>query len=159
MKIDEKMNVAGNDDKERHSFKDRLYERYMDRRNAVRSNRALDATWRGIILIVGLTVVGLGIFFLLFPGPGWAVIFFGLIVLATEYAWAQRMLNPVRQFSSKIARLLVSQEFRAKRSKVILIVTISTISVAYAYWAKWGATMEGFEPLLAPIENLFNIEI
>lgn len=153
MKTDEKK------PKERESFSDRMYGRYMDRRNSVRSNRALDATWRGIILIFGLTVVGLGIFFLLFPGPGWAVIFFGLIILATEYAWAQRMLNPVRQFSSQVARLLVSNEFRAKRSKIILVVTMSLIFVAYAYWAKWGATMQGFEPLLAPIENLFNIEI
>ena len=153
MKTDEKKT------EERESFSDRMYGRYMDRRNSVRSNRALDATWRGIILIFGLTVVGLGIFFLLFPGPGWAVIFFGLIILATEYAWAQRMLNPVRQFSSQVARLLVSNEFRAKRSKVILVVTMSLIFVAYAYWAKWGATMQGFEPLLVPIENLFNIEI
>jgi uncharacterized protein (TIGR02611 family) len=145
--------------KERKSFSDRLYGDYMDRRNAARSNRALDATWRGIILIFGLTIVGLGIFFLLFPGPGWAVIFFGLIVLATEYAWAQRMLKPVKQFSSHLARLFVSQEFRAKRSNIILVVTISLVSITYAYWAKWGATMQGFEPLLVPIENLFNLEI
>lgn len=153
------MKSEGIDTGERESFSDRLYGRYMDRRNAARSNRALDATWRGIILIFGLTVVGLGIFFLLFPGPGWAVIFFGLIVLATEYAWAQRLLNPVRQFSSQVARLLVSNEFRAKRSKVILIVTVSMVVIAYAYWAKWGATMQGFEPILVPIENLFKIEI
>jgi uncharacterized protein (TIGR02611 family) len=131
----------------------------MQRRNSIRSNRALDATWRGVILIFGLTIVALGVFFLLFPGPGWAVIFFGLFVLATEYAWAQRMLNPVRQFSSQIARLIVSQEFRAKRSKVILIATFVIVATAYAYWAKWGATMEGFEPILVPIENLFNFEI
>jgi len=145
--------------KERKSLRDRLYRDYMSRRNAARSNRALDATWRGIILVVGLTMVGIGIFFLLFPGPGWAVIFFGLIVLATEYAWAQRMLNPVRQFSSHLARLFVSQEFRTKRSNVILVVTIVVVVLAYAYWAKWGATMRGFEPILVPIEKLFNLEI
>ena len=145
--------------KVRKSFRDRLYGDYMDRRNAARSNRALDATWRGIILIFGLTIVGLGIFFLLFPGPGWAVIFFGLIILATEYAWAQRLLNPVRQFSSHLARLFVSQEYRAKRSNVILVVTVAIVFLAYLYWAKWGATMRGFEPILVPIENLFNLEI
>jgi uncharacterized protein (TIGR02611 family) len=144
---------------ERKSFRDRLYRDYMSRRNAARSNRALDATWRGIILVVGLTIVGIGIFFLLFPGPGWAVIFFGLIVLATEYAWAQRMLNPVRQFSSRLVRLFVSREYRAKRSNVILVVTIVIVVIAYAYWAKWGATMRGFEPILVPIEKLFNLEI
>lgn len=144
---------------ERKSVRDRLYRDYMSRRNAARSNRALDTAWRGIILVVGLTIVGIGIFFLLFPGPGWAVIFFGLIVLATEYAWAQRMLNPLREFSSHLVRLFVSREYRAKRSNVILIVTIIVVVIAYAYWAKWGATMRGFEPILIPIEKLFNLKI
>jgi uncharacterized protein (TIGR02611 family) len=144
------------ENKERKKFNDRMYGNYMGRREAARSNRALDAAWRGIILVVGLTIVGLGIFFLLFPGPGWAVIIFGLIVLASEYAWAQKMLNPVREFSSKIARLFVNQEYRAKRSNVILVSTIVTIAIMYAYWAKWGATMQGFEPILAPIKNLLN---
>ena len=153
------MKSASEEADKRKSFSDRLYGNYMGRRNSVRSNRALDATWRGIILVVGLTIVGLGIFFLLFPGPGWAVIIVGLIVLATEYAWAQRILNPVKDFSSRIARLVVSQEYRTKRSNVILILTIFVVTIAYAYWAKWGATMQGFEPILIPIENLFNLEI
>lgn len=153
------MKTKVEDTKERKSISDRLYGNYMGRRNSARSNRALDATWRGIILVVGLTMVGLGIFFLLFPGPGWAVIILGLIVLATEYAWAQRILNPVKEFSSRLARAVVSQEYRAKRSNVILILTIVIVTIAYAYWAKWGATMRGFEPILIPIENLFNTEI
>lgn len=153
------MKSAREDDPNRNSFNDRLYGNYMRRRDSVRSNRALDATWRGIILVAGLTIVGLGIFFLLFPGPGWAVIIFGLIVLATEYAWAQRILNPVKDFSSRLARAVISQEYRTKRSNVILVLTILVVMIAYAYWAKWGATMQGFEPILVPIENLFNLEI
>jgi uncharacterized protein (TIGR02611 family) len=153
------MKTASKEDQESKSIRDRLYRNYMGRRNSVRSNRALDTTWRGIILVVGLTMVGLGLFFLLFPGPGWAVIIVGLIVLATEYAWAQRILNPVKEFSSRIARLVISQEYRAKRSNVILMITMVVIAIAYAYWAKWGATMQGFEPILRPIENLFNLEI
>jgi uncharacterized protein (TIGR02611 family) len=147
------------DTKQRKSVADRLYGNYMGRRNSARTNRALDATWRGIILVVGLTLVGLGLLFLLFPGPGWAVIIIGLIVLATEYAWAKRLLDPVKEFSSRIARLVVSEEYRTKRSNVILIITFVVVSIAYAYWAKYGATMQGFEPILVPIENLFNLEI
>ena len=153
------MKSASEEAPKRKSLSDRLYGNYMGRRDSVRSNRALDATWRGIILVVGLTIVGLGIFFLLFPGPGWAVIIIGLIVLATEYAWAQRILNPVKDFSSRLARLVISQEYRTKRSNVILVLTIVVVTIAYAYWAKWGATMQGFEPILVPIENLFNLEI
>jgi uncharacterized protein (TIGR02611 family) len=145
--------------KQSRSVADRLYSGYMDRRESARSNRVLDATWRGIIMVVGITLLGLGLFFLLFPGPGWAVIILALIVLATEYAWAQRLLNPVKDFSSRIARLVVSEEYRIKRSKVILISTFVAVTIGYAYWAKWGATMQGFDPILVPIENLFNIEI
>lgn len=147
------------ENKQKKNAADRWYGNYMRQRNSIRSNRALDATWRAIILIFGLTIVGLGVFFLVFPGPGWAVIFFGLIILATEYAWAQRMLNPVKQFSSRITHVLVDKEFQEKRSKVILIVTVAVVAIAYAYWARWGATMQGFEPILAPIESFFNIEI
>ena len=153
------MKTESSNTNERKSIGDRLYGKYMGSRDAARTNRALDATWRGIILVVGLTMVGLGLFFLLFPGPGWAVIIIGLIVLATEYAWAQRILNPVREFSSRLARLVISQEYRAKRSNVIFTITFIVVAIAYAYWAKWGATMQGFEPILAPIENWFNLEI
>jgi uncharacterized protein (TIGR02611 family) len=145
--------------KQRKSVADRLYGNYMGSRNSARKNRALDTTWRAIILVVGLTLVGLGVFFLLFPGPGWAVIIIGLIILATEYAWAKRLLDPVKEFSSRIARLVVSEEYRTKRSNVILIVTFVVVAIAYAYWAKYGATMKGFEPILVPLENLFNLEI
>lgn len=152
-------NQNSNEILEKNSISDRLYRNYMGKRNAARTNKALDTTWRGIILVLGLTTVGLGLFFLLFPGPGWAVIIIGLIVLATEYAWAKRILNPVQQFSSRIARLVISQDYRGKRSKVILVSTMVMVTLVYAYWAKWGATMVGFEPLLGPIEDLFNIEI
>lgn len=141
------------------SFADQLYRKYMGRRNSIRSNRTLDAAWRTVIFVVGLTIVALGIFFLLFPGPGWAVIILGLIILATEYAWAQRLLNPVKAFTSRLAKLVLSQEYREKRMNVILVTTMIIITLAYAYWAKWGATMQGFAPLLEPIENFLNIEL
>ena len=138
---------------------DRLYRNYMGRRDAVRTNKTLDTAWRSVIFVVGLTIVALGIFFLLFPGPGWAVIVLGLIILATEYAWAQRLLNPVKAFTSRLAQLVISSEYRAKRSNVILVSTIVIVTLAYAYWSKWGATMQGFDPFLLPLENFFNIEI
>lgn len=141
------------------SLRDRLYRNYMGRRNSARTNRALDTTWRGVVLVIGLTLVGLGLFFLLFPGPGWAVIIVGLIVLATEYAWAKRILHPVQQFSSRIAQLALSQEYRVTRSKFILVTTMIVVTLMYAYWARWGATMRGFAPLIEPIENLFNLEL
>ena len=38
----------------------------------------------GLIVLVGLTLVPL-------PGPGWLIVFIGLAMLASEFAWAQRL--------------------------------------------------------------------
>ena len=38
-----------------------------------------------------------GIALLVLPGPGWLLIFIGLTILATEYVWAQRLLNAAKR--------------------------------------------------------------
>ena len=45
------------------------------------------------VTIVGFAVLILGIVLIPLPGPGWAIVFGGLAILATEYVWAQRLLN------------------------------------------------------------------
>ncbi len=35
----------------------------------------------------------LGLFLIPFPGPGWLVVFVGLGILASEFAWAERLLD------------------------------------------------------------------
>ncbi|MDX6285993.1 MAG: hypothetical protein QOG53_1478 [Frankiales bacterium] len=51
---------------------------------------------RGLIAILGLAVVALGIVLLPLPGPGFLVIAAGLAILATEFEWAERWLDQVR---------------------------------------------------------------
>jgi len=62
----------------------------------LRRNRALDLTYRVIVGIVGATIIVIGIILLPLPGPGWLVIFGGLFVLSTEFAWAERLLDYAR---------------------------------------------------------------
>jgi uncharacterized protein (TIGR02611 family) len=45
------------------------------------------------VSIAGLVLVALGLVMLVLPGPGVLLLLAGLAVLATEYVWAQRMLN------------------------------------------------------------------
>jgi uncharacterized protein (TIGR02611 family) len=47
---------------------------------------------------IGVTIVGgvlllAGLVFLVLPGPGFVLILAGLAILATEYVWAQTVLN------------------------------------------------------------------
>lgn len=56
------------------------------------------------VLVVGLTVVLIGIIMIVTPGPAVVVIPLGLGILATEFLWAKRILKSLRK------RLLKSYE-------------------------------------------------
>jgi uncharacterized protein (TIGR02611 family) len=65
--------------------------------------------WRGAIIVVGTVVILIGIVLLAIPGPGWLVIFAGLGILATEFAWAARLLGFVRAQVSRWTRWVANQ--------------------------------------------------
>lgn len=63
--------------------------------------RPLTNTWHRIprpirmslVLMVGSSIIVAGLAMLVLPGPGWAAIFLGFAVLATEFAFAERVRN------------------------------------------------------------------
>jgi tellurite resistance protein TerC len=57
--------------------------------------------WRSIIIVVGLTIVLIGIAMLFLPGPGIVVIIAGLAVLAREFIWAQGLLEKAQTQAKK----------------------------------------------------------
>jgi len=61
---------------------DRLYKWWKSIPVAVR---------KPLVFMVGFAVVAAGIAMLVLPGPGWAAIFLGFAILATEFAFAERV--------------------------------------------------------------------
>lgn len=59
-------------------------------------NRTLDTTYRVVIGVLGGAIVLGGIVLIPLPGPGWLIVFAGLALLATEFAWAERLLDFAR---------------------------------------------------------------
>ena len=51
---------------------------------------------RLIIIVVGFTVLILGVIMIVLPGPAILVIPAGLAILATEFAWARRLLEKIK---------------------------------------------------------------
>lgn len=51
---------------------------------------------RLIILVVGVTILLLGIIMIVTPGPASLVIPVGLAILGTEFLWAKRLLNKIK---------------------------------------------------------------
>jgi uncharacterized protein (TIGR02611 family) len=49
------------------------------------------AVRKPLVFIVGFAIIVAGIAMLVLPGPGWAGIFLGFAVLATEFAFAERV--------------------------------------------------------------------
>jgi uncharacterized protein (TIGR02611 family) len=55
------------------------------------------------VLVVGLALLAAGAVLLVLPGPGLLVIVGGLALLATEFAWARRLLVRVRERAKQVS--------------------------------------------------------
>ncbi|MCV7068507.1 TIGR02611 family protein [Mycolicibacterium houstonense] len=65
-------------------------------RDKLRARPAADFAYRIAIGVVGTIVLAVGIIAIPYPGPGWAIVFLGLAILASEFAFAKRALHYVR---------------------------------------------------------------
>jgi uncharacterized protein (TIGR02611 family) len=52
---------------------------------------------RLLVAVTGITILLIGIAMIVLPGPAIVVIPLGLGILATEFAWARRLLDVVRE--------------------------------------------------------------
>ena len=52
-----------------------------------------------VVLVVGGTVLAIGVVMIVAPGPALVVIPAGLAILATEFIWARRLLVRVRDYA------------------------------------------------------------
>lgn len=62
----------------------------------------IDQVRRFFKILAGFTLLALGGVMLITPGPGWVVIFLGLTLLAAEFVWAKRLMNHMKQQSTRI---------------------------------------------------------
>ena len=58
---------------------------------------------RVIVGVVGGFVTLIGVVALVAPGPGWLIVFTGLGILATEFAWAGRIMMRTKEMANKAA--------------------------------------------------------
>ena len=76
------------------------------------ASRALRHARRLIVLVVGLTVVLIGVAMLVLPGPAFVVIPLGLAILATEFVWARHLLHNLRDRAQNAVNGLRGQNKR-----------------------------------------------
>ncbi|SFL17401.1 PGPGW domain-containing protein [Geodermatophilus ruber] len=57
------------------------------------TRRTVDSAYRLVVGVVGGVIVAVGLATIPLPGPGWLTVIAGLFVLATEFFWAERLLE------------------------------------------------------------------
>lgn len=70
------------------------YHAWRDRTIATSAARRM--VWRVLVGVVGGVIVLGGLALVPLPGPGWAIVVVGLAILATEFSWAERLLEFVK---------------------------------------------------------------
>jgi uncharacterized protein (TIGR02611 family) len=111
-------------------------------RRRLARNRPLEHLYRGVVLVVGLAIIAAGVVMLVFPGPGWAAIILGLVVLATEFRWAERLLEPIQRLVRALARRALDP--KARRQNLLLLVSLVALAGLAAWWylARYGLTLD-----------------
>jgi len=111
-------------------------------------NRAMSATTKVIVTIIGLLVIAAGVVMLVAPGPGLVAIAAGLAILSTEYAWAERWLQAARRKLDEARETAMAMDPEVRRRRIIMsfglgllvFIAIGTY-VAVMDWPTWAVSL------------------
>ena len=81
---------------------------------------------RVLVGVVGGLITILGVVALIAPGPGWLIIFAGLGILGTEFAWAARALKTAKG----VANRAIDSTKIAKRKQLLIFAVIAFTALA-----------------------------
>jgi uncharacterized protein (TIGR02611 family) len=120
----------------------RRWARWRDR---LRERPRAEFGYRIAIALVGLAVLGVGVLAIPYPGPGWAIVFLGLAILATEFDWARRLLTYTRERYDKVmawfkAQGLWVQLLGAALTAVVVLATLWLLGAL-----GWAAGLVGID--------------
>jgi len=99
-------------------------------RRKIRANPHSHRIYRIVVGFVGLVIVVIGLLMVPFPGPGWLVVFLGMAVWASEFEWAQRLLQRAKSMLKHFNEWLQPQPWWVKG----LALLITFAAVAAIFW-------------------------
>lgn len=94
------------------------------------------------VALVGSLIVVLGVVLIPLPGPGWLIVFIGLSVLASEFAWAERLLRWARAHVAERTRWL------GGRSRPVRLAVGASGIAALAAFVLLVVMWQGFLPVM-----------
>ena len=79
--------------------------------------KSLKQVKRWIVAVIGFTILGVGIAMIVLPGPATLVIPLGLSILATEFVWAKRFLEKMKDRLKKTYKSATTPTERSNQFK------------------------------------------
>ncbi len=122
-----------------------LKRRWARWRDGLRERRRAEFVYRIAVAVVGLVVLGVGILAIPYPGPGWAIVFVGLGILATEFTWARRLLAYARERYDKVMDWFKRQGLWVQVLGALFTAAIVVGSLWLLGAAYWSAGLVGLE--------------
>jgi uncharacterized protein (TIGR02611 family) len=115
---------------------------YLTRwRERVRRNALLNNAWRIAVFTVGMAVLLAGLAMLVLPGPGWAAIFIGFAILATEFAWAKVALTWAKDTTSRARERALDPATRRRNQWLAVAGGAVVAAAVIAYLAVYGLSL------------------
>lgn len=86
---------------------------------------------RVLVGVLGGLITLVGVVALVAPGPGWLIIFTGLGILASEFAWAARLLRQAKNLANQAADAVKIK----KRHRLMIVAALTFASlVLMVFW-------------------------
>jgi uncharacterized protein (TIGR02611 family) len=102
-------------------------------RTWIKKTKAGRFFWRVVIGIVGGTITVFGSIALVGPGPGILIVIAGLGILATEFAWASRVMVHTRTYAQKAADKVGIPKW-LQFALIAGAAVLSILIILYLYW-------------------------
>lgn len=64
---------------------------------------------RFLRIVMGFTLLAVGVLLFVGPGPGWLVILLGLGLLAAEFVWARKLLDRMKEGAVRLRKFVASR--------------------------------------------------
>jgi uncharacterized protein (TIGR02611 family) len=110
-------------------------------------NRAMSATTKLVVTLVGSAVLTAGLIMMVTPGPGLLGIVAGLAILATEWDWADRWLTAARRKLHEARLAAEAMDPRVRRRRIVAtaaagVLAIGAVAgyVALRDWPGWSVS-------------------
>jgi len=114
-------------------------------RDGLRERPLANLGYRIAVGVVGTAILLVGAVTIPYPGPGWAIVFLGLAILASEFRFARKVLRDVRDRYDKVMAWFGRQHVAVKGvsagfTGVVVIVTLWLLGAV-----GWAAGLVGLE--------------